>query len=153
MRQTGRSRALGVDDLEALHALEVRAQPLPWSDDQLLLELVNDDARVLGVFVDDVLAGYVALRKMVDELWVLNIAVDPAQRRQGHARALFESALNHARAQLMSSLWLEVREGNRGARALYLAMGLEERATRKGYYPPVPPATEREAAVLMARVL
>ena len=152
-------RALGVDDLEALHALELRAQPLPWSDDQLLLELVNDDARVLGVFAlggaerAEALVGYVALRKMVDELWVLNLAVDPAHRRAGHARALLESALQHGRAQLMASFWLEVREGNSGARALYLAMGLEEKATRKTYYPPLPPATEREAAVLMSRLL
>lgn len=150
-------RTLGVDDLAALHALELRAQPLPWSDDQLLLELVNDDARVLGVFVEAAvglaLVGHVVLRKMVDELWVLNLAVDPAHRRCGHARALLESGVQHARAQLLGSLWLEVRAGNRGARDLYLAMGLEERATRKAYYPPLPPATEPEAAVLMARDL
>jgi ribosomal-protein-alanine N-acetyltransferase len=148
-----RQRSLGVDDLDVLHALEMRAQPLPWSDDQLLLELVNDDAKVNGVFIDTELVGYVALRKMVDELWVLNIAVDPAHRCHGHGRALLESALQHGRALGLASLWLEVRQGNAGARKLYGAMGLEETATRSAYYPPLPPATAREAAVVMSRTL
>lgn len=150
-------RALGVGDLEALHALEVRAQLLPWSDDQLLLELVHEDAYVLGLFclADGIgtLAGYVALRTMVDELWVLNLAVDPAHRRQGHARVLLESALARAEARMLGSLWLEVREGNRGARDLYLLLGLQERATRPDYYPPLPADSKREAAVLMSRTL
>ena len=148
-------RLLGVDDLEALHALEQAAQPLPWSDDQLLLELLHDDARVIGVFVTAgagaELVGHALLRKMVDELWVLNIAVHPAHRRRGHARALLESAMQHGRAQLCTTLWLEVREGNTGAHALYLAMGLVERGRRTGYYPPIPPASERETAVLLSR--
>ena len=146
-------RALKVDDLEPLHALEKRSQPLPWSDDQLLLELVNENGRVLGVYVDNKLVGHVCTRRQVDELWVLNLAVDPEHRRCGLARALLESAMQYGRADLMTSLWLEVRESNVPARSLYKAMGLEEQATRGTYYPPVPPATEREGAVVMSKPL
>lgn len=148
-------RALSVDDLDALHALEVRAQPVPWSDDQLLLELVNDDATVLAVF-DDVsgaraLVGHICLRCMLDELWVLNLAVDPAHRRRGHAQNLLNAALVHADNHACTSLWLEVREGNVGARALYAGYGFVEKGRRPRYYPPIPPATEREGALVLSR--
>ena len=147
-------RTLAVDDLEPLHALEVAAQPLPWSDDQLLLELVNDNATVLGMLESaHGLVGHVVMRRMVDELWVLNICVHPDHRRHGHARALLDAAMQHGRAKLMTSLWLEVREGNESARSLYAAIGLVETAKRPAYYPPIPPSTTRETAVLMSRSL
>jgi ribosomal-protein-alanine N-acetyltransferase len=146
-------RTLGVDDLEPLDALEKRSQPLPWSDDQLLLELVNNDAVVLGLEIDGALVGHCCLRRILDELWVLNIAVDPGHRRRGHAQALLSRAMAWGKAQSLSTFWLEVREGNAPARALYESFGLEEKGRRKGYYPPIPPSTERETAVLMSRAL
>jgi ribosomal-protein-alanine N-acetyltransferase len=146
-------RALTVDDLDAVTALEARAQPLPWSEDQLLLELVHDDARVLGASVEGALVGYIAVRRIVDEAWVLNVAVDPAHRRRGLGGALLAAARAHALTWGARSLWLEVRAGNMGARALYARAGLTERGQRPGYYPPLPLTTERETAVLMAMEL
>lgn len=148
-------RVMGVDDLDALHALDRESQPLPWSDDQLLLELVHDEGRVLGAFEGEALVGHVCLRKMVDELWVLNLAVLPAARRQGHAQALLQAAVQFGRAQRMLSVWLEVRENNRGARALYEKAGFEQRGRRPHYYPALPTSTtgEPEAAILMSRPL
>lgn len=146
-------RPLSVADLGALTALEASAQPLPWSDDQLLLELVHDDARVIGDVVAGELFAYIALRKMLEELWVLNIATAPAARRAGHALALLSEAGRVARALGCTSLWLEVRESNAAAIALYERVGFSARGRRAIYYPPIPPATVRETAVLMARDL
>jgi [ribosomal protein S18]-alanine N-acetyltransferase len=146
-------RPLTVADLGVLAALEQGAQPLPWSEDQLLLELVHDDARVIGDVRAGELVAYIALRKMVDELWVLNLATAPTARRTGRARALLKDAERVGRALSCASIWLEVREGNTAARALYDALGFGERARRRIYYPPIPPQTERETAVVMARQL
>lgn len=140
-------------DLEPLTALETRAQPLPWSEDQLLLELVHDDARVLGLLREGALVGYIAVRRMLEEAWVMNLAVAPEERRHGHGRRLLDAALGVAREWGCASLWLEVREGNAPARALYAGLGMSERGRRPGYYAPIPPATARESAVLMARDL
>lgn len=137
-------------DLEPLTVLEVHAQPLPWSEDQLLLELVHDDARVLGLLDDGALRGYVAVRRMLEEAWILNLAVDAAHRRHGLGRRLLEAAREAAREWGCSSLWLEVREGNAPARALYRAFGMSERGRRPAYYSPLPPSSTRETAVLMA---
>lgn len=144
-------RPLATADLEPLAALETLAQPLPWSEDQLLLELVHDDARVLGALEDGALLGYVAVRRMLEEAWVLNLAVAPSARRRGLGGRLLQAAWDVTGTWGCASLWLEVREGNAPARALYQGFGMQERGRRPGYYAPLPPAVARETAVLMAR--
>ena len=146
-------RPLVVDDLDALAALERASQPLPWSDEALLVEIVHADAFVVGAFVDAVLAGYVALRRIVDECWVLNIATHPSARRQGVGARLIEAAAARGRAWLSSTLWLEVREGNGGARAMYERCGLAVVGRRPGYYPALEAGAPREAAILMSKTL
>ena len=149
-------RRLVVEDLAALFALEAVAQPLGWSEEALLVELVHDDAIVLGV-VDgaDLPVAAVVVRQIVDELWVLNIATHPAHRRRGHADRLLMAA-RILRPAVMSpaptSLWLEVREGNVGARALYERHGFVVVGSRPGYYPGLD-GGPRETAVLMRRPL
>ncbi len=141
---------LGTADLEPLAALEQRAQPLPWSEDQLLLELVHEDARVLGLVENGTLLGYLAVRKMLEEAWVLNLAVDSTHRRRGLGRALLGAAVDVSHEWRSTSLWLEVREHNAPALALYQHVGLRERGRRPGYYAPIPPSMTREAAIVMA---
>jgi ribosomal-protein-alanine N-acetyltransferase len=74
-----------------------------------------------------------------DEAEILNLAVDPAARRRGIARALI--------AQIdMPKVFLEVRESNRAAQALYVTCGFEQAGLRRDYYQqPV------EAAIIMRR--
>lgn len=148
-----------VDDLEALFALETAAHPGGWSEEAILVELVHDDAVVYGVVDDggagaDVVVAWCALRLVVDELWLLNISTHPQHRRRGHAERLLQLVTKASTMSLglraeATSAWLEVREGNTGARALYDRHGFVVVGRRPGYYPPLPPATAREAAILM----
>jgi ribosomal-protein-alanine N-acetyltransferase len=142
-------RRLGVDDLPALYALEQVAQPLGWSEEALLVELVHEDAVVLGVVDDDdVPVASVVVRQIVDELWILNIATHPDHRRRGHADRLLSLAATQRPAKggpTPTSLWLEVREGN--TRHGFVVVGV-----RPGYYPGLTGGA-REAAVLMRRSL
>jgi ribosomal-protein-alanine N-acetyltransferase len=62
-----------------------------------------------------------------DEVEILNLAVAPACRRQGVAKALL-GALPKA------DIFLEVRESNQAARGLYRAAGFCEAGLRPGYY-------------------
>jgi ribosomal-protein-alanine acetyltransferase len=87
------------------------------------------------------IAGFLVSRSIVPgEREILNVAVDPAQRRRGIARTLIAAEL--ARSQ---GVWfLEVRESNDAASALYRSMGFEKAGNRPAYYDD--PA---EAAIVM----
>jgi ribosomal-protein-alanine N-acetyltransferase len=86
---------------------------------------------LLIAFVDGVAAGFCSWRQIVDdEAELLNLAVSPAFRRLGVARALLETLSSTARG----SIFLEVAETNLGAFALYKSTGWEQVAVRKGYY-------------------
>ncbi|MGC8698313.1 MAG: ribosomal protein S18-alanine N-acetyltransferase, partial [Halothiobacillus sp.] len=72
---------------------------------------------------------------ILNEWHVLNLSVDPPQQRQGVGRALLRFMIEQARQSKIQSLWLEVRESNTPARALYAAHGFAKVGLRKAYYP------------------
>ena len=61
---------------------------------------------------------------------IANVAVHPAYRRRGIARALTETALEQARKRYARSAWLQVRDDNPSAVELYASTGFVERARR-----------------------
>jgi ribosomal-protein-alanine N-acetyltransferase len=81
----------------------------------------------------EILAFLVAHR--VDLEWELeNIVVAAAARRRGVGTHLLGEFVAHAREEQGSGIFLEVRESNRSARALYRKAGFEEVGLRKSYY-------------------
>ncbi len=81
----------------------------------------------------EVVAFLVAHR--VDAEWELeNIVVAECVRRRGVATLLLNALIAHARAAQSNAIFLEVRESNQGARALYRKAGFEEVGLRKSYY-------------------
>lgn len=61
---------------------------------------------------------------------VVNVAVHPAYRRKGIARQLTQQAIQHARQHHVSAVWLQVRDDNESAIALYLSLGFQPRCKR-----------------------
>jgi GNAT superfamily N-acetyltransferase len=59
-----------------------------------------------------------------------NIAVHPDYRRRGLARLLTEQAVAHACRHRAAAIWLQVREDNPAAVALYSRLGFRERSRR-----------------------
>jgi len=78
---------------------------------------------------------------------LLNLTVAPAFRRQGWATLLLSALATWSRGQQATSLWLEVRQSNVGALALYERVGFKQVGVRKRYYPLK--ANAREDAVVM----
>ena len=95
------------------------------SDLALTLAAVAGDGAVLG---------YVSLSWVLDEGYINNVAVRPDCRRMGIATALLEALRRQGLEKGLSFLTLEVRERNRGARALYAGLGFAEAGQRRGYY-------------------
>jgi len=71
----------------------------------------------------------------IDAEWELeNIVVAERARRRGVATRLLGGFIEHAKAQPGTAVFLEVRESNQGARALYRKAGFTETGLRKSYY-------------------
>ena len=98
-----------------------------------------------AVKADGTLLGYGGISLVADEAEIITVAVSPAHRRQGIARALMEHMLCLAE-DARASVYLEVRASNTPARELYLSLGFAETGVRKNYY-----TSPREDAVLMMR--
>lgn len=94
---------------------------------------------------DGTLLGYGGISLVADEAEIITVAVSPAHRRQGIARALMGHMLCLAE-DARASVYLEVRASNTPARELYRSLGFAETGMRKNYY-----SAPREDAVLMMR--
>jgi ribosomal-protein-alanine N-acetyltransferase len=79
--------------------------------------------------------GMILARTVADEAEILTLAVVPAARRQGLARALVDTAAAYARSQGAFRFFLEVSTSNLAAQALYRRAGFVQVGIRRRYYP------------------
>src|SRR5437016_10852292 len=103
-------RPLGYSDLPQVIAIERRAFPSPWSLAMFVLELSKPSGICLAAVRDRALVGYLVCSRY-DQVWhLMNLAVDPSERRQGLGRALLEQMLERAGPD--EQYTLEVRASN-----------------------------------------
>ena len=91
--------------------------------------IVAEDAARPGA-----VAGYGVLVQAADEAEVLNLAVSAGSRGKGVGSALLRTLLDAAKREGVRQVYLEVRESNAAARALYGAHGFAEVGRRRAYY-------------------
>jgi [ribosomal protein S18]-alanine N-acetyltransferase len=122
-------------DLDAVARLETIAFADPWTRQAFEVALTERHSRFrVARGPDGEVIGYLIAWFVVDEGEIANLAVVPDARRRGVARALLEEIIAEARQAHLSRLFLEVRESNAAARALYTARGFEPIARRARYY-------------------
>ncbi|MGH7629680.1 MAG: ribosomal protein S18-alanine N-acetyltransferase [Gemmatimonadales bacterium] len=121
-------------DAPALVAIERRAFADPWSEASFREGLSAAWSFGLVAEQDDEIVGYLIAREAGGSGEILNLAVDPPRRRAGVARALLEVGLAVLRRRGAEETFLEVRESNLAAQALYLAAGFRPVGQRAGYY-------------------
>ena len=157
-------RTMLLDDLDAVLSLEQHAHAHPWSRGNFADSLACQyGASVYTQPVDSTpappaymlgsqaLVGYWLAMPGVEETHLLNITVAPAFRRQGWAQHMMGDLVRWSVIQQAQVVWLEVRESNHAARALYSGLGFEAVGRRKAYYPLN--ARTREDAILMRLTL
>lgn len=115
-------------------ALEEACFADPWSERSVASELENPLSLWLVALEDGAVAGYVGSQSVLGEADMMNLAVAPAYRRRGIARALLAALEQALDARQVGSLCLEVRAGNAPAIALYTACGYRQVGLRPGYY-------------------
>jgi ribosomal-protein-alanine N-acetyltransferase len=126
-------RRLAYADLPQVISVERRAFPTPWSLAMFVLELSKPGGVCLAAVRDDVIVAY-CICSRYDLIWhLMNIAVDPAHRREGLATALLTELLHRVGGD-ESRVTLEVRQSNQGAIDLYERFGFRSAGIRRRYY-------------------
>ena len=124
--------AAGPSHAEIIAALHRAAMPeAAWSTDAWRSLLAAPGARARIAMDGSAPAGFLHLRIAGDEAEVVMIATHPSAQRRGIATALLEDAVASLDGR---TLFLEVAESNRAARALYARFGFRQVGRRPGYY-------------------
>ena len=138
-------------DLAQVVSIERHTQISPWSrlsfEESLISEhhcrcLVNNDRVV----------GYSVVQPIVDELHILNIVIAPSQQGKGYSHDLMNDIFSLAQARQTSKIFLDVRESNMPARALYAKWGFEQISVRKNYYRTDQPDQRETALIYLRRI-
>jgi len=132
--------------LSEIDAIERRSYPTPWSRAMFVSEIVKPSSICLGAVYAGRLIGYLVVSRYVDAWHVMNLAVDPDQRRRGVATRLIEELLARTAGKEQRGYTLEVRPSNVAAVCLYERLGFFQRGIRRGYY-----TDNREDALIMWR--
>jgi len=128
-------RRMILEDVPAVHAIDLLSFSLPWPERSFRYELTeNQVSRGWVADVDGTIAAMLVLWLIVDEAHIATIAVHPDFRRQGIGEQILLYALRAARNEGAQRAFLEVRAGNIAAQAMYKKYGFEVVGVRPGYY-------------------
>jgi len=135
--------------VESLHQLASLAclenEPL-WNAKQLAA-VCSGAEQLLVVECQGQAVGYMVAAFVLDQADIHTVLVDVKQRGKGLARALLQSMMQWLREQGVEQIFLEVRQGNLAAQALYAKQGFEVTGSRNNYY--VNADGSKENAILM----
>lgn len=116
-------------------ALERACFADPWSERSFYAELDNPLSLWLVALDGGTVVGYAGSQSAPpDEADIMNVAVLPAYRRRGTAKALLLELERLLGERGIRTVALEVRASNAPAIALYVGLGYVQVGLRKNYY-------------------
>jgi len=133
-----------MEHVEALEMLENACFSMPWTRQQLISQLPDNNHIFLVMEQNGEAIGYVGMMYVLDEGYISNVAVAPEHTRRGLADRLIEEILRAAAEKELSFVTLEVRKSNEPAIFLYEKHGFIKVGMRKNYYD-----LPKEDAILM----
>jgi ribosomal-protein-alanine N-acetyltransferase len=86
------------------------------------------------IIQEETVRGFLRARGLGDEWEIENIVVASSVRKRGLGMHLLSHFLREARQQRAQTVFLEARQSNLPARALYQKCGFQESGRRRGYY-------------------
>jgi ribosomal-protein-alanine N-acetyltransferase len=131
-------RAATAADVGAMLLLEQAATRAAHWSEKTYQDMFDTAAPVRVALVaqgeSGILAGFINARLSGDDCEIENIVVTPPQQRCGIGRRLLRALLDAAREKRAARIFLEVRESNFAARALYERSGFATSGRRHSYY-------------------
>ncbi len=124
-----------MEEVHVARVAEIAAECFsePWSERAYRSELQNPQAITMVALEDGAVVGFVNAAFAADQVDLNTVAVTAAARKRGIGRALLQ-ALEAWVADFAAAIFLEVRESNAPAQALYAAMGYTQVGRRPRYY-------------------
>ena len=113
---------------DRVHEIERVCFSDAWSANSFRHE--REAGRLHLAMEEDTLLGYIVFWRIEDECEIANIATHPERRGEGIGSML----LSHALECGADKFYLEVRESNEAAKALYFKHGFTTYGKRKNYY-------------------
>ncbi len=117
-----------------MHALSFRDGGQVWSAADIRSILQSPGSEALVVSRGQNPAGFLLWRGAAEEAEILSIAIMPSFRGCGAGRYLIRQLFDRAARVQARQIFLEVKEDNRAALALYKRAGFVEVGRRQGYY-------------------
>ncbi len=142
-----RREPLTVADLGAVLAIENAAYEFPWTRGNFIDALAAGNHAQGLRDAAGTLCAYCVAMAGVQEMHLLNLTVAPPCQHRGLARLMLDALVAASGAADARWLWLEVRESNQRAQAVYRRYGFEPIGVRRGYYPAA--GGQREDAIVM----
>lgn len=141
-------RPMTKNDCEQVAAIEAVSFSIPWSLKAFTDTVEKDNFRYFVADEAGEILGYCGFLFVLDEAEIPNVCVKSSARKQGVGKKMMNALIEEAKKLGISTLFLEVRESNAAARALYKSLGFAEDGIRKNFYEqPV------EHAILMSKAL
>jgi ribosomal-protein-alanine N-acetyltransferase len=137
---------LAAGHLREVLEIENASFPKPWSRALFEREINFPLSNFYVASIDGKLAAYGGFWHVIEEAHVVSLAVHPAYRRQGLAKAFLQFLIENMKALKITKILLEVRHGNISALRLYESFGFTVTGNRPQYY-------GNEDAVLMEKAL
>ncbi len=133
-----RVRAAAANDIPRLVEIAKHsATAAHWNQNEYLQLFAQEPLqRRLALVIEDSteVVGFIVGKQIDQECEIENIAVSGAARRRGLGTRLLDEFLALIQRQGGREIWLEVRESNLAARALYEKWAFVEAGRRKAYY-------------------
>ena len=140
---------LNRDDCQAAFAIQQQCHAFPWSFDVFASSL-DGQYFAYQMQQDQQVIGYYLGLSVLDEATLMDIGLAPAFRGKGLGKTLLTHFIQRCKSHKMAEVWLEVRQSNISAIALYKGAGFTLIEQRKAYYPT---AQGREDALIMKLIL
>ncbi len=122
------------EDSAILARLEGALFSVPWTEAALESHLAADYTLSLLLCEGDRPVGYLLAGFTPPEGELYRLAILPEKRRLGYGRRLLDAFFDAAKERGADTLWLDVREHNAAALALYRSAGFSVVLKRENYY-------------------
>ena len=141
-------RVMKPQDAYAVSIIENEVFSRPWSEKSFMDACVNKDNVYLVCESEGVIVGYCGFWGSFLEADITNVCVAALFRRRGVAELMINRLIDSGKEKGIKTFFLEVRESNAAAIALYEKLCFKRIGERKNFYDrPV------ENAIVMSKII